>query len=60
MNRFDLLEKLLVVLLALARIRLASSVVAALRHAQSRAQFADVEVIPHGLNQCIPLCGSSE
>jgi hypothetical protein len=60
MNDSHLVEELLICTAALTRLAFADVVVSRARHPQSLAKFSDREVLPHRINQRIPLCGSSE
>src|SRR5207247_5388883 len=59
-NGVHLLDQLLVVVLALARWALPRRVITGGGHLQGFAEFSDVKTFPHGINQRIPLGGSSE
>ena len=60
MDGFHRLEQLLVLLGAGARPPGRAGVASASRDAQGLTQLVQVKILPHGLNQRIPLCGSSE
>ena len=59
-NDSHLVEELLICTAAFTRFTFAEVVISGARDAQSLAKFSDREVLPHRINQRIPLCGSSE
>ena len=60
MNDSDLVKELLIGTAAFTRFTFAEVVISGAGDAQSLAKFGDWEVLPHRINQRIPLCGSSE
>ena len=60
MNDSDLVKELLIGTAAFTRFTFAEVVISGAGDAQSLAKFSDWEVLPHRINQRIPLCGSSE
>ena len=60
MNDSHLVEELLICTVALTRLAFVDVVVSGAGHPESLAKFRDWKVLPHRINQRIPLCGSSE
>ena len=60
MNDSHLVEELLICTVALTRLAFVDVVVSGAGHPESLAKLSDREVLPHRINQRIPLCGSSE
>jgi hypothetical protein len=60
MDGDHLVEELFICAAAFTRFPLARVVVSAAGHPESLAKLSDREVLPHRINQRIPLCGSSE